>query len=394
MHGGARVRSVPMPPRLAISEAEEAKVLEVMAYYRERNLDPGYQGKFEERYCRAFADKMGGGYADAVATGTASLFVAIAALDLPKGSEVLVSPITDPGSLSAIIMNGLVPRLIDSMPSSYNIGTEQVVRRITPETSAIMIVHAAGQAAAADLISAEARARGIKVIEDCSQSHFATCAGKPVGTFGDIAAFSTMYRKAHITGPRGGLVFTRNEDLYHLVLAHADRGKPRWADDFDDRDPNGYLFPAMNFHSDEISCGIGLASLARIDATIRQRQAFVSAIAAGLTERCSVCVPYPQSGADSPFFYPVIVNLQGITCSKTEFAEAVRAEGIDLNADYKYLAADWPWLRPHLSDNFDCPNARDVLASSFNLYLNEKYGPQEASDTVAAIEKVEAHFAV
>ena len=82
-----------------------------------------------------------------------------------------------------------------------------------------------------------------------------------------------------------------------------------------------------------------------------------------------------------------------ITCSKIEFAEAVRAEGIDLNPHYKYVVCEWPYIRPYLADDFDTPNARSIRDRSFNLYLNEKYGEQEAKDTVAAIRKVEGHFA-
>src|SRR5579864_4453701 len=79
IHGGEKVRKTPMPPRLALGDTERKMVLDVLDYYRERNVDPGYEGHFENMYCRAFADMMGGGYADAVATGTSSLYVAVAA---------------------------------------------------------------------------------------------------------------------------------------------------------------------------------------------------------------------------------------------------------------------------------------------------------------------------
>ena len=94
-----------MPSRKALGKEEEAKIIEAINYYKKRNMDPGYQGVFEEKYCKLFSKKMGGGYADAVATGTAAIFVSLAALNLPKNSEVLVSRITDPGTISAIIMN-------------------------------------------------------------------------------------------------------------------------------------------------------------------------------------------------------------------------------------------------------------------------------------------------
>ncbi len=393
IHGGEPVRKEPMPPRLALGDAELKMIQECLSYYREQKTDPGYQGPFEKMYTDAFVAMMGGGYADAVATGTSALYIAVAALNLPKGSEVLVSPITDPGTLSAIILNGLKPRLMDSKPDSYNIGVTQFVERVTDTVSAAVVVHAAGQACEIDKIVTAAHARGIKVVEDCSQGHGARLMGRPVGTFGDIAAFSTMYRKAHMTGPSGGVVYSRDLELFRQALAHADRGKPRWKDGFDDRDPNTYLFPALNHNTGELSCAIGMASLGRLADTIIRRQSFVSDFASALIEQSEVCRPYSWAPTDSPFFFPVIVDLQNITCSKVEFAEAVRREGIDLNAHYQYVVAEWPYLKTHLSDGFDTPNAMSIRDRSFNLYLNEKYGERESIDAVEAILKVEGYYA-
>ena len=390
--GGEPLRKKPMPPRRALGDAEVAALEEAVAFYRERQTDPGYQGAFERRYTDAFTRYMGGGYADAVATGTAALFVAIAALDLPPGSEVIVSPITDPGTLAAIILNRLVPRLADSAPSSYNLGPEQFVPRLSPAVRAVVVVHSLGRAANVRGIVREARARDIRVVEDCSQAHGARLAGRPIGTFGDIAAFSTMYRKAHITGASGGVVYSRNLDLFRQALARADRGKPSWRDDFNDRDPNQFLFPALNLHTDELSCAVGLASLGRLDNTILRRLEFVAEFTGRLIDRSRVCRPYGYTPSDSPFVYPVIVDVAAISCSKRQFADAVLAEGIGLNPHYQYLVADWPWVKPYLADDFDPPNARSIRDRSFCLYLNENYGLSEASDCANAIVKVERHF--
>src|SRR5437899_10233799 len=139
-HGGPKTRPTPMPGRFAFGDAELSAVQEVFSYYRERNLDFGYQGHFEERYCQAFVRYLNvPGHADAMATGTAALFVAMAALQLPRGSHVAVSPITDAGTINAIILNGCAPLLMDVMPgSSYNSGTEQFRQRLTPETRAVV----------------------------------------------------------------------------------------------------------------------------------------------------------------------------------------------------------------------------------------------------------------
>ena len=175
-------------------------------------------------------------------------------------------------------------------------------------------------------------------------------------------------------------------------MAHADRGKPRWNPGFIDNDPHGFLFPALNLHTDEISCGIGLVSLGRLQDTIMRRLVFVAELTGRMRDRCKLCHPYGYSPSDSPFIYPVIVDVDRIVCSKIEFAEAVLAEGIGLNPHYCYLVVDWPWLKPYLADGFETANARDIRDRSFCLYLNENYGLSEASDCVAAMVKVEKHF--
>ncbi len=391
--GGEPVRKKAMPPRMALGDAEAAAISEVLAYYREKELDPGYEGAFEKRYTDAFVKFMGGGYADAVATGTASLYVAVAALQLPPGSEVIVSPVTDPGCLASLVLNGLVPRLADSEPGTYNMGAEQFVARVTPKVRAVMLVHSLGRAADVERVVKEAHARDILVVEDCSQSQGARVKGQPVGNYGDIAAFSTMYRKAHMTGASGGVVFSRNVELYQKALAYADRGKPRWRNDFDDRNPNQFLFPALNLHTDEISCAIGVASLARLQDTILRRLTFLAELSGRLKDRAAICAPFGYTPNDSPFVYPIVVDCDRIRCSKEQFARAVLAEGIGLNPHYQYLVADWPYLKPYLADDFDTPNARSMRDRSFMLYLNENYGISEASDCAKAIVKVEKHYA-
>src|SRR5262249_4238576 len=201
-------------------EDERRMVLEVLDHYAERKVDPGYQGTFEKIYTDAFVEMMGGGYADAVATGTSALYISVAALDLPKGSEVLVSPITDPGTLAAIVHKELNPGLADSGPTSYNGGPQQSAGRAPQNVPAAIIAHAAGYAAEIDKIVELARKHGIGVIEDCSQALFARHKAKPVGTFGDVAAFSTMYRKAHMTGPSAGLVYSANLDILRRAPPH------------------------------------------------------------------------------------------------------------------------------------------------------------------------------
>lgn len=391
--GGDPVRLNPMPFREAFGPTEKRKVQEVIEHYTEKRQDPPYQGYFENLFCEKFSEYMGGGYTDAVSTGTASIYVALAALNLPKGSEIIISPVTDSSPLNCIILQGYIPVVADSQPNSYNIGLEQFLERITDKTSALLAIHAAGEPAhQMDQIAKEASTRGIKVIEDCSQAPGALIHGKKVGNFGDISAFSTMYRKNLASGGSGGLVFTNNEELFHLSLAHADRGKQVWRTDLNLNDPRSALFPALNFNTNEFSCAIGLASLERLEDTINKRNLFLSALVGLLPKETKTCLPYAHNQNFSPFYFPIFVNEQKIRCSKMEFANALLAEGIGLLAEYGCLVNDWNWAKQYLADDFEAVNARSTRDRSFNLFLNEQYGEREVEDIIKAIQKVENFY--
>lgn len=391
IHGGEPVRKRPMPARLALGPGEVDEVMAALAYYRGCEQDLPYQGVVEQRLCEAFAEFMGGGYADAVATGTGAIYVALAALDLPKGSEVILSPVTASSPLSCIVLQGLVPVVADSRPDSYNMGVEQFLERVTPRTSAVLAVHLGGEPLEMDRLVAEASRRGIKVLEDCSQAPGAVWKGQRVGSFGDIAALSTMYRKNLISGSSGGLVFTRDRELYRKALAHADHGKPTWRTDLNLKDPRHALFPALNFNTNELSCAIALASLRRLQETIDKRLAFLERFISELQATSRACRPSTFHHGFSPFFFPVLVETERLTCSKVEFAQAVRAEGVSLDPEYGCVVRSWEWALPHLSDDFETVNALAMRDRSFNLFLNERYGEEELRDILAAIKKVERH---
>ena len=150
IHGGTPVRGEAMPARIAFGEAEAAMLGECIEHYRKQGLDPGYEGHYEERYCTAFSEYMGGGYTDAVSSGTAGIFVGLKALDLTPGSEIITSPVTDSGPVCSIVLQGHVPVVADAEPNSYNMGVEQFLERITPRTSCLLLTHAAGEPVAVD----------------------------------------------------------------------------------------------------------------------------------------------------------------------------------------------------------------------------------------------------
>jgi dTDP-4-amino-4,6-dideoxygalactose transaminase len=397
--GGPKVRPESPPFRDAMGPSERQAVLDVLDYYKSSEVDPPYEGIFQKKFENEFAKLMGGGRARAVSSGSVSCFIAIRALRLPLGSEVIVPGVTDSGSIFAIVEAGLIPVIVDTKPDSYNTNWEEIEIAITSQTSAIFAVHMAGEPLEISVISKNATQRNLKLVEDCSQAPFARvcklnclcqptlCEGVPVGSFGDVSAYSTMYRKSIHTGGSGGVVFTKDDDIAKAVIEESDRGRPKWSSEYRSGDPGHAEVSALNFNTDEFSCAIGLASLSRLEDTIQRRRVFLS----DLKKRLKCVEPYFQlmdnSPGQSPFFIPLIVGNE-FELRKIEIAELLKLEGISLLPVFNNIVADWDIAKKLNWKIEKSVNAKSMKARSFNLFLNENYGEREASEIVEALEKV------
>ena len=397
-YGGKKAIKYLMPRRKSVDTFEVKALNNLITYYKKNNKEIGFQDHYENLYCKKFSKFLGGGYSDVVASGTLALMNAIQALELPKGSEILTSPINDPGALGAIILLGHKPKLIDSEKKSYGINFENLKKRTTKNTKAVLLVHPSGQSVKMKKIVNFLKKKKIYLIEDCSQAHGAKCFGckgcsckKKVGTFGDIAAFSTMYKKTHATGSTGGVVFTKNRKLHLKALAYADRGKPIWKGKVVSKNPKKYLFPSYNINSNEFSCAIGISSLNRINKTIRKRINLCKYLKNKFKKYSKFCEPAEFTKFDSPFFIPVYFKETKIV-QKKKFANMLMAEGVPCNDHYNYLVSEWPWIKRYLKDNYKTINAEEILNNSFNVYINENYSYKNIDDMIYAVQKVEKYF--
>jgi perosamine synthetase len=370
------------PSRHMFGDDVKSAIAEVFDFYHDSDF--GYQGEFERRYTDAFAGYLGGGYADAVSSGTAAVFVALAALELPKGSTVLLSAVTDPGTFNAIVMQGYRVSLVDAGKAGYNTDIDSFKDAIArhPSASAAVLVHTGGKPISdIAMICKVAKANGIKVLEDVSQAHGAEIDGQKAGTFGDIAAFSTMYRKNHASGGCGGIVYTKDERLYRSARAYADRGKP-YGSEFDEKNPANFLFPALNFNQDELSCAIGLATLKKLDEIRQKRIWFLKYLRAKCEEIGTQWFPAPVCDGDSPFFWVFEPTLDcGIP--KEVAVERLKAAGVPINPDYRYIVDEWPFAKPYL-DGFLADNARKYRNGAIHLLFHEFFEFSRA-DCIAEI---------
>jgi dTDP-4-amino-4,6-dideoxygalactose transaminase len=219
--------------------------------------------KFEKE----FANWSGAKHAIALANGTLALELALRALDIGPGDEVVVTPRTFIASISCVINVGATPIFADVDLNSGNITAESISKVLTSKTKGIICVHFAGWPCDMDPIMELANFNGIKVIEDCAQAHGAIYKGRSVGGIGHIGAWSFCQDKIITTGGEGGMVTTNDESLWRKMWAYKDHGKSYEAI-YEREHPPGFRWVhesfGSNFRMIEIQAAIGRIQLKRI----------------------------------------------------------------------------------------------------------------------------------
>jgi dTDP-4-amino-4,6-dideoxygalactose transaminase len=407
INGGPKIRTEPWLERGQLGAEEKAAVDALFDEAIATGRSFSYNGPVEQAYCEEAAEFLGGGYVDAVNSGTSAVYVALRALGIEPFTEVIVGPVTDPGGIMPIPMLNCIPIIADSAPGSYNVDAQQVEKVISPLTSAILVGHIAGEPADIEGIMAVARKHGIPVVEDCAQAHGATLNGKVVGSFGDVAAISTMSGKHFITGGQGGLVYTKSEELYRAARLASDRGKPFFL-------PEGSTnqIASLNHNLSDLGAAIGRVQLKKLPGIVEGRRAFVARLTEGFEDMYlqSVSVPPQLPGAEpSYFWWRIRFNMENLACDRDTFCAALAAEGVLVQPTYfmphkmdwfihrrAFGTSGYPWASPLYKGDpdreFPCPNAEAAMDSHMLLTVHESWGGEEAADILAAFKKVETAY--
>ncbi|HUW81465.1 MAG TPA: DegT/DnrJ/EryC1/StrS family aminotransferase [Phycisphaerae bacterium] len=243
-----------------IGQQEIDAVLEVL---RSRRLA---LGPVREDFERAVADYIGTTQAVAVSSGTAALHLALAALEIGPGDEVITTPFSFVASANVILYQQARPVFVDIDPVSWAIDVDRIEAAITPRTRAILPVHVFGQTCPMDRIMSIADRHGLAVIEDACEALGGAYRGKRAGSFGQFGTFA-FYPNKQITTGEGGMVVTSDPELAALVRSLHNQG----------RDDSGQWLQharlGYNYRITEMSCGLGLAQMRRVDELLGNRAA-------------------------------------------------------------------------------------------------------------------------
>jgi dTDP-4-amino-4,6-dideoxygalactose transaminase len=310
--------------------------------------------EFEEE----FASAVGAPHAVAVSSGTAALHLALDALDLEPGDEVITSTLTFAATGATIIHSGARPVLVDCTRDTLNIDPADVARKLTPRTRAVVPVHFAGQPAAMDELLTIGQAHRLKIVEDAAHALPAGYRGRAVGSIGDLTAFS-FYATKNLTTGEGGMLTLTDDTLADRLRSRRLHGMSRdawrrystqgsWRYDVS--------YPGFKYNMTDLAASMGLVQLRRLPALHRRRQELVALYDEVLRDRPELePLAVTPAGTHAWHLYVIRIRPELLRINRDALIELLKAQGIGtgvhfiplhLHSFYRdtfgYRAADFP----------------------------------------------------
>ena len=389
--GGPRTRSAPYPHWPHYAADEIAAATAPLAAGRV-NYWTGEEGRaFEAEY----AAYLGRRHAIALSNGTVAIELALRALGVGPGDEVVVPSRTFIATASAAVAVGAKPVFCDVDRDSGNMTPATVQEALTPRTRAIVPVHLGGWPADVEGLVDLAAPRGIHVVEDCAQAHGATLRGRPVGAFGAASAFSFCQDKIVTTGGEGGLVATDDAALWERMWSYKDHGKGYDAV-FRREHPPGFRWVHESFGTNwrltEPQSAIGRAQLRKLPEWSRIRRQNAALLASHLTKSPHVRVPEPPAGFEHAYYrLYAYIDPRRLRAGwdRERIVSAIQAEGVPcFTGSCSEIYLEQAVVRAGLSPPARFPVARELGETSLAFLVHPTLAPDDIHDAGAAATKV------
>lgn len=388
VEGGRPVRSAPLAPWPVYSPNEVQAAVTALETGRV-NYWSGQECKLFEK---EFAKYHGVKYGVALANGTLALELALRVLGIGPGDEVIVTPRSYFASVSSVVLTGATPVFADIDRDSQNITAESIVPHLSRRTKAIIPVHLAGWPCDMPAIMSLADQHGLCVIEDCAQAHGARIDDRPVGSFGDVAAFSFCQDKIMSTAGEGGMLITDDEALWEAAWSFKDHGKSFERVHAIDHPP-GFRWLHEGFGSNwrltEIQGAIGRLQLEMLDSWVEARRRNARLLMSGIGDLNALRIAVPSEREFHAYYkcYAFVEpNRLGSGWSRDRILEALQAEGVpglsgscpEIYREQAFGEGDYPTL----------PVARELGESSLMMPVHPTLTEADIDDMIAAVRKV------
>lgn len=383
-------------PWPSFSEEEIEAVARVLRSGRVNYWTGGEAKAFEEE----FAEWCGARHAIALSNGTLALEIALRALKIGPGDEVVVPARTFIATASAAIQCGAVPVCADIDPDSQNVTAETIEAVLTPRTKAVVCVHLAGWPCEMDPILALCDARGLALIEDCAQAHGARYKGRSVGTIGHIGCWSFCQDKIITTGGEGGMVTTNRRDWFEAMWAFKDHGKS-WRAVHAREHPPGFRWLHESFGSNgrmtEMQAAIGRAQLRRMPEWSKARRANAERIWRAAEQIQALRAPTPPDGFEHAAYKVYVFVRPGALAegwTRDRIVAAIEAAGAPCSTgSCSEIYLEKAFIEAGLGPKQRLPAAKALGEQSLMFLVHPTLRDDEIAKTCAALQSVMAQAA-
>mgnify|MGYP003243659234 FL=1 len=313
------------------------------------------------------ADYVGAKYAVAISNGTSALHAACFAAGIQPGDEVITTPLTFAASSNCVLYCGGTPVFADVDPKTYNIDPEDIRRKITDKTKAIIAVHLAGQPCDMDEIHKIAKEHDLLVIEDGAHALGSVYKGKKVGTLSDMTTFSFHPVKPITTG-EGGMIVTDNEEFYQKMMLFRSHGITR-DENLMTRNDGPWFYQQLdlgyNYRITDIQCALGCSQMKKLDRFLARRKEIVARYNEAFADCENIIIPYQLPETESGWHLYIV---QVKNCDRRKVFEALREQGIAVNVHYIPVYKH-PYYQEHGYENVHCANAEEIYSHIISLPL-------------------------
>ena len=366
---------------------EQPEIDEVVACMKSGWMGTGPKVKQFEDMIAAYKNAP---YAMALNSCTAALHLSMLAIGIKPGDEVIVPTMTFAATANAVIHAGGKPVFADCGRDTMNIDPQDIERKITPKTKAIIPVHFAGRSCDMDAIMSIAKKKKLKVIEDCAHAIESEYHGRKTGTFGDLGCFSFYVTKNIVTG-EGGMVITKNQEYADTikVLGLHGMSKDAWKR-FSDEGYKHYqvVYAGFKYNMMDLQAAMGIHQLKRIDQYWKKRKDIWGQYNDALKD-LPVFLPAPAEPKTRHAYhlYTLLLDIDRTTITRDQFLNAMTKENIGVGVHYIALH-----LHPFYRKTFgykpgDFPNAEWISERTVSLPLSPKLNDQDISDVILAVEQ-------
>lgn len=334
---------------------------------------------------KSVAEYVGAKYAVAVSNGTAALHAACFAAGIREGDEVITTPLTFAASANCILYCGGTPIFADVDIRTYNIDVEDIKRKITERTKAIIPVHLAGQPCDMDAIHKVAEEYGLMIIEDGAHALGSEYKGRKIGSLSDMTTFSFHPVKPITTG-EGGMIVTNQEALYKKLVLFRSHGITRDESLLNENQGPWFyqqLELGYNYRITDIQCALGFSQMKKLDRFLQRRRELAKRYDEAFRDVPEIVTPYQLSNTNSGWHLYII---QALKCDRKQMFEDLRAKGIGVNVHYIPVYSH-PYYRKHGYGDTCCPNAEQIYRHMISIPLHQGMTDEEQDSIIHAVKE-------